>query len=292
MNNTRLSIKRSLQVFIVMLLGLTTTAQVPKEKAVLWQVTGKSLQQPSYLFGTIHLMCPNELQVPQAVTNAFGKTKSLYLEVDLDDPKTMMTMMLGMQMHDASTLQNLLGEKFDSANNIFQERTGISLTLMNTAKPMMLMSLLYPKMMGCTPASWESVFQKMATTNGFDIKGLEEVSEQVKVFEKIPYQVQADMLSKVLFNMDSAKSDFTEMLQVYKSKDINKMYTMTTKDESFGKYEDIMLKDRNKNWIPVITEQAKKTPTFFAFGAGHLGGKDGVIYLLRKQGYKVKPVLY
>jgi uncharacterized protein YbaP (TraB family) len=40
----------------------------------------------------------------------------------------------------------------------------------------------------------------------------------------------------------------------------------------------------------LIAAAAAKEPTFFAVGAGHLGGNTGVIALLRKQGYTVKPV--
>ncbi|HEX8358405.1 MAG TPA: TraB/GumN family protein, partial [Segetibacter sp.] len=80
--------------------------------------------------------------------------------------------------------------------------------------------------------------------------------------------------------------------EVYKKKDINQLYLLTTKEEEFGKYEGILLNDRNHNWIPVIGEQAKKVPTFFAFGAGHLGGEKGVISLLRKAGFTVEAVLY
>jgi uncharacterized protein YbaP (TraB family) len=32
----------------------------------------------------------------------------------------------------------------------------------------------------------------------------------------------------------------------------------------------------------------KKSPTFCAVGAGHLGGSQGVLELMRKQGYQVK----
>jgi uncharacterized protein YbaP (TraB family) len=32
----------------------------------------------------------------------------------------------------------------------------------------------------------------------------------------------------------------------------------------------------------------KKSSTFFAVGAGHLGGSEGVLELMRKQGYQVK----
>jgi uncharacterized protein YbaP (TraB family) len=39
-----------------------------------------------------------------------------------------------------------------------------------------------------------------------------------------------------------------------------------------------------------MAEEMKQQPTFFAVGAGHLAGKDGVIHLLRSNGYKVRPV--
>jgi uncharacterized protein YbaP (TraB family) len=154
------------------------------------------------------------------------------------------------------------------------------------------MAMIYPSLLGCQPQSWEAEFQKLAKDKGLEIKGLEKLSDQMDVFEKIPYQVQSEMLIKLLQNMDSSKIAFNQMLDIYKTKDVNKLYKMTTSDADFGKYEGTLLNDRNQNWIPVIGEQAKKMSTFFAFGAGHLGGDKGVISLLRKAGYTVKPVLY
>ena len=125
-----------------------------------------------------------------------------------------------------------------------------------------------------------------------ELKGLEKLQDQITVFDKIPYKAQSEMLLKMLLNVDSAKIQFKEMLKVYNKKDINQLNILTTKDEDFGQYEDILLTNRNHNWIPVIGEEAKKRPTFFAFGAGHLGGETGVINLLRKAGFTVKPVFY
>ncbi|HJW29526.1 MAG TPA: TraB/GumN family protein, partial [Saprospiraceae bacterium] len=63
------------------------------------------------------------------------------------------------------------------------------------------------------------------------------------------------------------------------------------KDQSgIGDYEDLLLNNRNRNWIPRIGEWMRKGTTLFAVGAGHLGGKNGVIRLLQKAGYKVTPV--
>jgi uncharacterized protein YbaP (TraB family) len=55
-------------------------------------------------------------------------------------------------------------------------------------------------------------------------------------------------------------------------------------------YMDLLLYDRNKRWAEQIPQLAKDNPTLFAVGAGHLGGEKGVISLLRKKGYVVKPL--
>jgi len=39
-----------------------------------------------------------------------------------------------------------------------------------------------------------------------------------------------------------------------------------------------------------MSAKMAKDPTFFAVGAGHLGGPNGVIRLLKKEGYTVTPV--
>jgi uncharacterized protein YbaP (TraB family) len=266
---------------------------VPTDKTLLWEVSGKGIKQPSYLYGTIHLMCPQDLHVPEIVKQKFNSTEHLFLEIDMDDPAMMQEMMAGMMMKDTSTIKSLLGdEAYDRLNKTFTSKVGFPLDMMKKTKPMLLMALVYPTMLGCQPDSWEKTFQTMAEGRNMKLSGLEKVTEQIKVFEKIPYKVQADMLMHMMNNLDSSKASFESMVNIYKSKDINKLHQMATEDKDFGEYEAVLLNDRNKNWVPVIVKQAEVKPTFFAVGAGHLGGAHGVINLLRKQGLSVKPVLY
>lgn len=82
------------------------------------------------------------------------------------------------------------------------------------------------------------------------------------------------------------------LFETYQSEDIEAMITLmrTSENEISSKFETIMLTERNKKWVPRIISIAKEKPTFFGVGAGHLGGENGVINLLRKAGYKVDPV--
>jgi len=133
---------------------------------------------------------------------------------------------------------------------------------------------------------------KMAKDKNMETKGLEKTKDQMDIFDSIPYKTQAESFVKSLKNIDSLKISFKQMLDVYKKKDLDSLNILINEDADMAGYQDIMLDRRNARWIPEIIEQAKKTPTFFAVGAGHLGGQKGVIAMLRKQGYTVTPVKY
>jgi uncharacterized protein YbaP (TraB family) len=60
--------------------------------------------------------------------------------------------------------------------------------------------------------------------------------------------------------------------------------------ESMENGEAELLTNRNKKWIPKIAAMSKQKSTFYAVGAAHLGGQNGVLRLLMKEGYKVKAI--
>ena len=53
-------------------IGLLLFAQKPEEKSLLWEISGKDLKQPSYLYGTFHLICPEDLVITTAIEKAIG----------------------------------------------------------------------------------------------------------------------------------------------------------------------------------------------------------------------------
>src|SRR5678809_1745087 len=76
-------LKLILSVFL-MFAALITNAQTLLEKTLLWQITGPGINAPSYLYGTIHLMCPHDIVVSTELRARFYKTKQLFLELDMD----------------------------------------------------------------------------------------------------------------------------------------------------------------------------------------------------------------
>jgi uncharacterized protein YbaP (TraB family) len=239
-------------------------------------------------------MCPTDIQVPDKLKTKFNSTQQLYLELDLDDPSVLLKTMQHVQMNNDTTLEELLSaSQYDSLLVRFKKLTGMSLEMMTSMKPELVETLMYPALLGCDGAeAWEQKFLQMAKANNMEVKGLETVEDQLKIFDAIPYKTQAEELAATFNNIDSVKQNFNAMLDLYRQKDLEGLHAMMYDDEEFSQYDDLLLKNRNEKWIPEIIEQAKLKPTFFAVGAAHLGGENGVIALLKQKGYTIQPIQY
>jgi uncharacterized protein YbaP (TraB family) len=281
------------KLFIAAIALLSPLLQAQKlDNSLLWKISGNGLTAPSYLFGTIHITCDATLN--KSVLDALGATKQLYLELDMDDPKMQQEMMGGIAMKDGKTMSALATPAdFKIVDEFLQKNIGMSASMLNTFKPAMVSTLLITKMMDCPMQSFEMELMKVTKEQKEEVYGLEAVNEQMAVFDAIPYDEQMDALVKTAKdNMAADKKEFAEMMAIYKTGNINELHTYMDKSENklYSKFNDVLLDNRNKNWIPKIEEAAKKTPTFFGVGAAHLSGENGVISLLRKKGYKVEAV--
>ena len=262
------------------------------EKSLLWKISGNGLKKPSYLFGTIHLTCDTSLDAN--TLNALEATEQLYLELDMDDKSIQMQMMKLMMMKDGAKLSTLLSpEDFKILDEFMKKNLNMSAKLFDSFKPFMISSMLFPKMLDCKSQSVESELMKITKEQNEEIFGLEKAEDQMKVFDEISYQDQADELLKtVKDNLEKDKKEFQEMITIYQNKDIEGMLKMMSDSDNkiTSENQDILLNNRNKNWIPIMVKIMKDKPTFFGVGAGHLAGEEGVIKLLRKKGYKVEAV--
>lgn len=282
---------KKLALLLGLFLALFSNAQTEK-KSLLWKISGNGLSKESFLFGTIHIACDATLS--NKVLTALDKTDQLCLELDMDDPSMQMQMMSKMMMKDGVTIESLMSpEDFTMVDAFFKKHSGMSLKMMNTIKPFALSAMLYPKMLDCPMQSIESELMKVTKEQNEETIGLETISEQLAVFDAIPYQKQVDELVKTAkSDLANSKKELQQMLELYKTEDIDAMLNFTDSSESAmtSEFKDELLDSRNKNWIARISKIASEKPTFFGVGAAHLAGENGVIKLLRKQGYKVEAV--
>lgn len=263
------------------------------DNTLLWQVSGNGISKPSFLFGTFHLLCQDDIHFSKQLKKAIKLSDTLYMEMDLDDPSTMLSGILYMNMKDGKKLEGLYNnEEYKRLQNYFSDTLKMPLMMFQNAKPYFLVALLYPRMMDCkNPTGVEQELVKIAKEEKKEIKGLETMKFQASVFDSIPYEWQAKELLKNIDSFSVYKDEFDKMVFMYKNQQLDSMQNMLNESE-FGadKYGDILLTNRNKNWVTQLNGIMKKESVFVAVGAGHLVGDFGLINLLRKEGYKVEPL--
>jgi uncharacterized protein YbaP (TraB family) len=198
-----------------------------------------------------------------------------------------------MNMKDNKKLEDLYSpEDYQRLQSYFSDTLHTPLMLLERAKPYFLVALLYPRMMNCkNPSGVEQELVSLSKENKKEIKGLERMQFQASVFDSIPYEWQAKELLKNIDSFSVYKKEFDDMLSFYKDQRLDSMQTMLSQSEfGAGEYEDLLLNDRNKNWVAQLNTIMKNESVFVAVGAGHLIGEMGLINLLRKAGYKVEPL--
>ncbi|MFY7838819.1 MAG: TraB/GumN family protein [Lacibacter sp.] len=284
--------KKQLLLLVAVLLSCNMFAQTKTESSLLWEITGKDLKSPSYLFGTVHIICKEDYFMPAVVQEKFTNAEQVFLELDMDDPAMMMKMMTLLQLPKGQTIKQLFGDSaFAAFDKKYQKITGMSALMFNTFKPFMLMTMLSEKSLNCkTRESYEQTFIAIATKNGKDIKGLETLEDQVAVFDAIPDSVEVANLQSMIDDFDKNIEEFKKLIAVYKSQNVEAIYDLTKNSKDLMDAENELLVKRNSKWIPVMQKNMESKSCFFAVGAAHLGGNIGVINLLRKQGYTVTPV--
>lgn len=216
----------------------------------LWEITSKNGIE-SYIFGTLHSYPIDELKISKNAFSHLRKCKTLALEIDLTDTTNI--------------------EKFINFKMPEYFVVGDSV-LMSQYRPDEL-------------ASMEEQLIKVAEDQGLKIIGLESTEESLRMMKKF-----GDVkIPKREMNTERMLEVFQGYFEMYKKENIGEAKDSLSNQQP-REMSEVLIDERNINWLDDIMESLEKEPTFIAVGMGHLGGKDGLLNLLFKEGYKLERV--
>src|SRR5690554_3465492 len=136
---------------------------------------------------------------------------------------------------------------------------------------------------------YEIELLQAAMKGGKRMGGLETVTQQMELMNRT---MNTETILKMLHEFKEKRFEPTERLvTLYKEQQIDGLLHLMRESSYMneGTYHE-MLTRRNHEWVEKIPEIMQRHATFFAVGAGHLGGEDGVLQLLRTRGYEITPV--
>lgn len=283
--NTLIKLTSSMMLLFVLSLG---TAQA----SLLWKVSGNELTQPSYLFGTIHVICEDRFIMNDTIESAFAQSETLVMELDISAPGTMQRLQALMVSEEGPYLDRYLNEQqLETMDAYFRENIGAGLGQLGGLKPMALNSMVMIGGLPCTETtSYEVFFMEQADEQETPIVALEDVDFQMGLFDEIPLQEQVEWLWEMISDSEMGDALMESMVQAYEQQDLDALMEIMEEDPQFNHYMEMFIDERNRNWIAPLRQQMHESTSFIAVGAGHLPGDQGLINLLREAGYDVKAV--
>lgn len=283
----------TLVVIASLLMSNSSFTQVKKEAAgsnensLLWEVSGNGLPKLSYLYGTIHMICGNDYFLSEKTKKAFNASESLFLEIDLSDPNELAFMQKA-AMGTEPLSKKLTAKQLTDLDIILRKNTGMTIQQVDSFSMLTVLSLISMKSFGCENLKfYEMEFIGLAKESKKNIGGLETIEAQIQFLNKAYSDDEMIAMLK-----ETSGEETTKMVQNYVKENLPELYKEITTPKLMNENsKKWLLEARNTNWAVKMPNIMKSQSTFFAVGAAHLLGEEGLINLLRKAGYSVKPVL-
>lgn len=278
--------------------------------SLLWKVEGKGLQEPSFLFGTMHVSdSVIHSMVSDSLHRVIGSTEIFLSELTFSDIQNMdqSKMLQAIMMPDDVSLRDFFtDEEFDRMNDFFAQNLGIGAMMVPKMKPFYTLATLQQlQMMGDSAMAVEmansgerpvldNLLSNIADSLGLQLKGLETIDEQLGAIDQIPLEKQAESLKYYVDHYEERDEDAGEMFQAYANQNLKRILELVSEDnEEFKIIEKPLIIERNKNMHQRLLKYLERGDTVFcAVGLLHLIGETGLILELREDGYTVTPIQF
>ena len=264
-----------------------------KESSLLWKIEGQGIPNGSYIFGSMHLIEKEYFLFPDKLEKLVKKSDQLVMEIaGMPSQSEAMEMVM---LKEGTFFDYFTKEQTDSIIQWAQAEMNLSepafRSTMTKMKPFVVVQMATQMQFMGKTESYELTFEKIARENDIVIKGLETVTQQMAIFDDLTNAQQTEMVMDGIRNEDKSLELIQNMQKMYVRQNVDSLYLMIQQEGGVLSDEQASFLDsRNKNWVPQIKELIAEKKTFIAVGAGHLGGPNGVLRLLEKEGYTLTPV--
>lgn len=243
---------------------------------LLWEVQGQN--GSSYLLGTIHAGFQADKELPAWVWDKLEACDTFVMEADIEKLDVMEMTRLA-SLPDGKSLSDMLAPGDWKA---LVDLTGLPESSLRSRQPWFAVTLvlqrLYP-----TPVPLDLALLQRAKQHGKEVQFLEELRFQL---ELVTRTTTIDDLRDLIGEDGKGRRQLAQLLAAYREGDFEEIGALT--EEALAghpeRYE-MLLSARNRDWIPKLAPHLARGRTFVAVGAGHFTGDDGLIELLRGEGF-------
>lgn len=276
-------------------------------QAVLWRIEKPGIR-PSHLFGTLHVSDERITELPDDVDRALADAKTVVLEVD-----NVSTAATGRALSKSGRLlvyldgqrldQQLNEQEFGKARDVLA-RAGMPSDFALLFRPWLVSMFL--SVSDCERRRLQSGHRVLemqiaerARQRGIDVIGLETLERRMDALASVPNSEQVAMLRSGLAHLDRSNDLRETMIELYRSRRLGAAWPFqilmaqqagAAVDDMPGYRErvvirrNVLMRDRA---LPIL----ERGDAFMAVGAFHLIGEQGLVAMLRDEGFLVTPVM-
>lgn len=266
------------------------------ESSMLWKIEREDLKHPTYMLGTMHLINKEYFHFPEKLKNLIIGSQQLIMELDgLPDQAAAVELM---RLPDSLALSDYFtAEEMDLVYQFALEEMKMTKEMFDLTfgkmKPFIILQLITQKQFEGETESFELTLMGLAKKHNINALGLETIAQQISFFDAIPAKEFGNIITSYFENADSLREQTVIMQQIYRSGDLDSLARyMVESSPELMEFEEILLTNRNIAWVPQIIKFIFEKPSFIAVGAAHLAGENGLIELLRKEGFTVTPMAF
>jgi uncharacterized protein YbaP (TraB family) len=207
-------------------------------------------------------------------------------------------MMKYMMMKDTTMHQLLTDAEYAMVDAALKDVMGKGLDQLGRMRPAMLSAmyemLLFQKEANLKkqPEALDIIIQTKGRKAKKKIVGFETIDQQCNMlFEKLSLTEQAQGMVKMMEDKQKLVKLISELNAAYVKGDLAAISRLSKEEDGMTEHEmQVMLTDRNANWIGQLKQLLPQKSCFIAVGCMHLVDEQGLIEQLRRLGYSVEAV--
>lgn len=250
-----------------------------------------------YLFGTIHLMQENVEWFEGDIRDTFEGSDTLVVEIDQtsvsrSEQRTAVreTALLPQEQR----LSSIISEEAMSALMSLVEPLGVGKRAVERWKPWyaaLTVVSVAARQEGFLPRHGvDATLMRATEGTEMEIRGLETVSYQLELFDELSREDAVYFLKDALEQSEKLGSFFEELKTAWLESNLSRLESvlLESQQENPEFYHSVYV-ERNRHWLPEITALLEEGGTHFvAVGSAHLVGENGLLEMLRNEGYQLK----
>ena len=256
--------------------------------SLLWSVSDHR-GSVSYLFGTMHVRSQTAHQFLEGVLPYIHQAEMYVAEMNLEefDIKTM-------QENTTLSLENswyshTKPRRFAKMRAIILKSFDVDLYHYRDRHPFLIMSAIAESLL--SNDMMESLDQELwnqASKFGKTCTGLESFQEQMEIMNRISVHDAIKQIYQISMNPGRFRRSMKKMIGHYVTQDVTKLYQASRRQ--LQGLRKMMLFARNENMVDRLVQLMQEQTVFVAVGAAHLGGKQGMLRLLKRRGFRIDVV--